>query len=87
MTWGHHDVRIMSSWGHDAATRKNQLFIPCLLTTLFKSIPMLCRAHGIPHIHPRSVWTWRIFYGIMLVPQNIVMDQNNVMLRAGHIPP
>ena len=28
---------------------------------------------------PHSIWMWRIFYGILLVPQNTVMDLNNVM--------
>ena len=51
-------------------------------------------SHNIIHIHnivlwdwqyyaknsPHLDWMWRIFYIIFSVPQNIVMDLNNVML-------
>ena len=35
---------------------------------------------NIPHIHIISTSIWGIFYGILLVPQNTVMDLNNVMV-------
>lgn len=37
--------------------------------------------HGIfVEYFPRSFWKWEIFYGVLLVSQNIVMDLSNVIL-------
>ena len=47
---------------------------------LFKSVTYCFVGLTIFHeIFPHWVYVWRIFHGILSIPQNIVMDLNNVM--------
>jgi hypothetical protein len=51
--------------------------------TLFRSITVLCGTDGILGKYSLySICIWGIFCRILLVPHNIVMDQNDVMIFA-----
>jgi hypothetical protein len=73
-------------YGKECGTRMIHLYKMIIvpmhpLITLFRSITIFCGAYiilkNIPHIHD---WMWGIFYIILPIPQNVVMNLNNVML-------
>ena len=56
------------------------VFMCCCLLTLFLSITMLCETHNIIRNIPILNLNDRILCKILLVPWNIVMNVNNVIL-------
>ena len=52
-----------------------------MIITLFNSIPMLCGTNNILQNIPHIQCEYEEYFTKYLVPQNIVMDLNNVMMR------
>ena len=84
-TWVCNEIPAIRWYGIDFKVRRANItffYQAKHVLTLFRYITMFCGTDNIlwniPHIH--SKWTWELFYNNLLVPQNIVMDRNNVMI-------